>query len=104
MDYISKEKAKDIISEFYGESESVNNVLARMSVRISEEPAPHVMEVKTLDEQETGFVPVSVRYRELRGELDAKNGVLHVFADNRCVCCGAIIPEGRMVCPICERR
>lgn len=22
--------------------------------------------------------------------------------DNRCVCCGAIIPEGRMVCPICE--
>ena len=23
--------------------------------------------------------------------------------DNRCVCCGAIIPEGRMVCPICEK-
>ena len=22
--------------------------------------------------------------------------------DNRCVCCGAVIPEGRMVCPICE--
>ena len=22
--------------------------------------------------------------------------------DNYCVCCGAIIPEGRMVCPICE--
>ena len=22
--------------------------------------------------------------------------------ENRCVCCGAIIPEGRMVCPICE--
>ena len=22
--------------------------------------------------------------------------------DNRCVCCGAIIPEGRMVCPLCE--
>ena len=22
--------------------------------------------------------------------------------DNRCVCCGAIIPEGCMVCPICE--
>lgn len=21
---------------------------------------------------------------------------------NRCVCCGEIIPEGRMVCPICE--
>lgn len=21
---------------------------------------------------------------------------------NFCVCCGAIIPEGRMVCPICE--
>ena len=22
--------------------------------------------------------------------------------ENRCVCCGAIIPEGRMVCPICD--
>ncbi len=74
MDYISKDKAKDIISEFYGESESVNNVLARMSVRISEEPAAHVMEVKIFGNVE------------------------------RCVCCGAIIPEGRMVCPICERR
>lgn len=21
---------------------------------------------------------------------------------NRCVCCGAVIPEGRMVCPPCE--
>nr|DAT21056.1 MAG TPA: PROTEIN/RNA Complex, archaeal, ribosomal, 50S, protein.0A [Caudoviricetes sp.] len=23
---------------------------------------------------------------------------------NFCVCCGAIIPEGRQVCPICERK
>lgn len=23
--------------------------------------------------------------------------------DNTCVCCGAVIPEGRMVCPICEK-
>ena len=23
--------------------------------------------------------------------------------ENRCVCCGAIIPEGRQVCPKCER-
>lgn len=22
--------------------------------------------------------------------------------DNTCVCCGAIIPEGRMVCPNCS--
>lgn len=22
--------------------------------------------------------------------------------DNTCICCGAIIPEGRMVCPACE--
>lgn len=22
--------------------------------------------------------------------------------ENTCVCCGAVIPEGRMVCPICE--
>ena len=24
--------------------------------------------------------------------------------DNRCVCCGAVVPEGRMVCPQCERK
>lgn len=23
--------------------------------------------------------------------------------ENRCVCCGAIIPEGRWVCPTCEK-
>ena len=23
--------------------------------------------------------------------------------EERCVCCGAIIPEGRMVCPACEQ-
>lgn len=22
--------------------------------------------------------------------------------ENRCVCCGEIIPEGRQVCPLCE--
>lgn len=24
--------------------------------------------------------------------------------NNTCICCGAIIPEGRQVCPICERK
>lgn len=24
--------------------------------------------------------------------------------ENTCVCCGAVIPEGRQVCPRCERR
>ena len=24
--------------------------------------------------------------------------------DNTCVCCGAVIPEGRMVCPQCEAK
>ena len=24
--------------------------------------------------------------------------------ENRCVCCGEVIPEGRLVCPVCERR
>ena len=25
------------------------------------------------------------------------------MTDNRCVCCGEIIPEGRLVCPACEQ-
>lgn len=24
--------------------------------------------------------------------------------EDRCVCCGAIVPEGRMVCPQCEAK
>lgn len=24
--------------------------------------------------------------------------------ENRCICCGASIPEGRMVCPTCEAK
>lgn len=24
------------------------------------------------------------------------------MSEDRCVCCGAVIPEGRMVCPLCE--
>ena len=26
------------------------------------------------------------------------------MAENRCVCCGVIVPEGRQVCPTCEAR
>ena len=26
------------------------------------------------------------------------------MSDNRCVCCGAIIPEGSQVCPTCEKK
>ena len=27
----------------------------------------------------------------------------YVFAEERCVICGAIIPEGRQVCPLCDQ-
>lgn len=52
-------------------------------------------------------VSITVRYKELHGELDVRNGTLKVYGSSfadRCVCCGAIIPEGRQVCPVCERR
>ena len=26
-----------------------------------------------------------------------------VFAEEHCVICGAVIPEGRQVCPLCEQ-
>ena len=26
------------------------------------------------------------------------------MSDNRCVCCGAQIPEGTQVCPTCEKK
>lgn len=39
---------------------------------------------------------VAIRLHQLKGTR------LEIPADNRCVCCGEIIPEGRQVCPICE--
>lgn len=39
-------------------------------------------------------------------EDDLADALLKLFegnkTDNRCVCCGAIIPEGRQICPNCE--
>lgn len=26
------------------------------------------------------------------------------MSEDRCICCGEIVPEGRMVCPACEKR
>lgn len=28
---------------------------------------------------------------------------IFVFAEEHCVMCGAVIPEGRQVCPLCEQ-
>ena len=36
--------------------------------------------------------------------LEVKDGVVIILNDNRCVMCGEIIPEGRQVCLICERK
>ena len=33
-----------------------------------------------------------------------EGGHIAVIGDNKCVCCGAIIPEGIQVCPSCSRK
>lgn len=48
--------------------------------------------------------PITGEYNRYHGELDVRNGRLTIYGSDRCVCCGAVVPEGRMVCPICERR
>lgn len=40
---------------------------------------------------------------ELNREQIIKAFEVEGHNENRCVCCGDIIPEGRMICPICER-
>jgi len=38
-----------------------------------------------------------------RAALDAFiNRIIDDPTADRCVCCGAIVPEGRIICPICE--
>ena len=40
-------------------------------------------------------------------EDDIVDALLNLFkentTENRCVCCGVVIPEGRQVCPNCEK-
>ncbi len=48
--------------------------------------------------------PIVGEYNRYHGELDVRNGKLTIYGSDRCVCCGEIIPEGRQVCPSCERK
>ena len=41
-------------------------------------------------------------YAACAGEIDAKATEPPASDENRCVCCGKPIPEGRWLCPACE--
>ena len=53
---------------------------------------------------------VATRLHQLKGTRleipDEKVNLASKYGQivNRCVCCGAVIPEGRQVCPVCETR
>lgn len=40
----------------------------------------------------------------MRAIIDSHKTEPVCFNTNTCVCCGAEIPEGRQVCPVCESR
>lgn len=40
---------------------------------------------------------------EMGGDTSDLRRELAFARADRCVCCGAVVPEGRMVCPSCER-
>ena len=78
---------------------------AKKAIKILSEEFEHTR----LHLQEKGKAPEY--YKELGEYCDAlwyaicciKGTSRFVYVNvNRCVCCGAIIPEGRQVCPICE--
>ena len=79
---------------------------AKKAIKILSEEFEHTR----LHLQEKGKAPEF--YKELGEYCDAlwyaiccikgTSGFVYVNV-NRCVCCGAIIPEGRQVCPICEK-
>lgn len=43
-------------------------------------------------------------FEESEEYKEIKTMMQEFFNSNRCVSCGAEIPEGSMMCPICERR
>ena len=48
--------------------------------------------------------PITGEDNRYHGELDVRNGKLTIYGSDRCVCCGAIVPEGTQVCPTCIRK
>lgn len=48
--------------------------------------------------------PIAGEYNRYHGELDVRNGRLTIYGSDRCVCCGAIVPEGTQICPTCIRK
>ena len=49
-------------------------------------------------------IHIAGEYNRYHGELDVRNGKLTIYGSDRCVCCGAIVPEGTQVCPTCIRK
>ena len=59
-----------------------------------------IARIKTGTATEDSFVDLA-GYAACGGEIATQRVVIPP-RDNRCVCCGEIIPEGRHVCPRCE--
>lgn len=51
-----------------------------------------------------GFLCLSREFKAGDDHAEAleKSRISRNASENRCVCCGSVIPEGRQVCPICE--
>lgn len=65
-----------------------------------ESPKP---EVSLADEQKVERIYNAIHKDRYRQYGEIVNIIENTKAD-RCVCCGDIVPEGRLVCPNCERR
>ncbi len=61
--------------------------------------AGKLAQVEALDEADREAVAAArQRYVGVIGEEEVPDDV----GGDRCVCCGEMVPEGRMVCPVCE--
>lgn len=61
--------------------------------------AGKLAQVEALDEADRAAVDAArERYVGVIGAEEVPDDV----GGDRCVCCGEVVPEGRMVCPVCE--
>ena len=44
------------------------------------------------------------RVWKIADQKPPRNRRIKAANEDRCICCGAIIPEGRLVCPLCEEK
>lgn len=73
-------------------------------IRKITEPKKTVPKVSLIEEQRIERIYNAIHKNDKYYGYSEIVSIIENTKADRCVCCGEIIPEGRMVCPVCEAK